>query len=416
MHKYGFHVNRTGDDVFDAIRRIRPRVIKSIEHDIGFWTRVRQLLPDLFLIGRLVVDLHEQERFVEAPAAAGRAFAERILRLEANRVTVQGRPLFDAWESYNEVLAGDASPELKRAYDEFQVAFAGPLRAAGFEPIAMNFGTGNMLGADFLDYFAGTLATYTYLGFHEYDWPDLWRLHEQNIHEKNEGGMWLALRYRRVMGPVRQVYGDRHRVIITECGMTQGVQGGSDVGPWHESHPISEQRYWDSLMWYNDELLTDDYVMAACLFVVGAVPPWQSFEHLGGIINRLERLQAGNPPPVATRPRLPTSPPARPPVQPPVQPPAPPGDDAFQRLLLEEGLRQQAIQLNPQAALQRRLLADGFVPTSNEFSWEFDGRQYIAQQAEKLGSGERRVYYALVGDGDNIQFAAALPGLRSRYG
>jgi hypothetical protein len=138
--------------------------------------------------------------------------------------------------------------------------------------------------------FRGTLETYRYLGFHEYDWPTLWRLHRES--EALNGGMWLTLRYRRTMNEVRQVYPNRHTVIITECGMTQGVhpQGVGDVGPWHPSHPISEDDYWASMMWYNDELMQDDYVMGACLFVVGAISPWQSFEHLGGVVDRLERL------------------------------------------------------------------------------------------------------------------------------
>jgi hypothetical protein len=55
--------------------------------------------------------------------------------------------------------------------------------------------------------------------------------------------------------------------------------------------PISEETYWDSLVWYNDELMKDDYVMAALLFVVGAISPWESFEHLGGIMDRLESFQ-----------------------------------------------------------------------------------------------------------------------------
>ena len=45
FHKFGFHVNRSGDDVFDAIQRIKPAVIKTLEHDIGFWRRVREIPP-----------------------------------------------------------------------------------------------------------------------------------------------------------------------------------------------------------------------------------------------------------------------------------------------------------------------------------------------------------------------------------
>ncbi len=301
-HKYGFHVNRTGDDVFDAIQRIRPKVIKTLDPNPGFWRSVRDTNPDVFIIGRLYVPNNEQAAFVDDPAGTGRAFADRILKLEANTVTHGGKPLFDAWESYNEAFPESVDPSTKQAYDDFQVAFAQPIRAAGMEPVSMNFATGNMLGDDFIEYFPGTLETYRYLGFHEYDWPTLWRLHEENIRTKNEGGMWLTLRYRRTMAKVRELYGDRHTVLITECGMTQGVQGGDDVGPWHDSHPVTEQDYWDSLMWYNSELMCDDYVMAACLFVVGAVTPWHSFEHLGGIIDRLERLQRGDAPAVLTRP------------------------------------------------------------------------------------------------------------------
>ncbi len=325
-HKYGFHVNRTGNDVLDAIRRLQPSVIKSVEHNVDFWREVRTMLPDVFIIGRLVVTPSEQDQFVHDPAGTGRAFAERILRLEANNVSVQGRRLFDAWESYNEVMPGSVEPDRKKKYDELQVAFAEPVKRAGFESIAMNFATGNMLGDDFLNLFPGSLETYSYLGFHEYDWPTMWRIHWQNIKEKDEGGMWLALRYRRVMEEVRKKYPDRHTAIITECGMTQGVVGGEDVGPWHvptvsadqvnqikdvfralredprfdvkididqirPDAPIPEEIYWDSLLWYNSELMKDDYVMAALLFVVGAISPWESFEHLGGIMDRLEALQ-----------------------------------------------------------------------------------------------------------------------------
>jgi hypothetical protein len=140
--------------------------------------------------------------------------------------------------------------------------------------------------------------------------------------------MWLALRYRRIMDKVRAKYPDRHTVIITECGMTQGTVGGEDVGPWHTpsipadqvtqikgvlwalkedprfdvrididsirvDRPIPEEIYWESLVWYNGEVMQDDYVMAALLFVVGAISPWESFEHLGGIMTRLKEYQNG---------------------------------------------------------------------------------------------------------------------------
>jgi hypothetical protein len=297
-HKYGFHVNQTGGDkgnqVLDAVRRIRPQIVKVLDPDVDFCKHVRDLAPDVFLIGRVVIDRDEQDRFELAPAEAGSKFAERMLNHQASKAQHNGRLLLDAWESYNEVLDfGNSSGDRKRRYDEFQVAFARSIKQAGFEPIAMNFGTGNGLGDEFLDYFAGTLETHRYLGFHEYDWPTMWRLHEENIIQKNEDGMWLCLRYRRTMKVVRQRYPGQHTVIMTECGMTQGVnQGCEDVGWLHEP-VVSLDSYWDSLMWYNHEIMQDDYVRGACLYAVGATGKWESFEHLGGIIDRLEAFQKG---------------------------------------------------------------------------------------------------------------------------
>jgi hypothetical protein len=71
--------------------------------------------------------------------------------------------------------------------------------------------------------------------------------------------------------------------------------------------------------------------------------------------------------------------------------------------LLAEGELQQVIQFNPDAALQKRIFADGFVPNSPEFVLTIDGVNYICQRAEHLGTGEVRVYHVIVGDWGNVQ-------------
>lgn len=403
-HKFGFHCNRTGDDVMAAIKRIKPEVIKTMDPNVGFWSRVRAIHPDVYLIGRIVVGPSEQDMLFMNPTETGRKFAERILGQEASKTTFEGKPLFDAWESYNEVLPGHDSAERKRQYNEFQVAFYQPIKDAGMEPIAMNFATGNMLGEDFLTYFRESLDLYDMLGFHEYDWPTMWRLHEENIREKNEGGMWLTLRYRRIMQEVRKVYGNKHTVIISECGMTQGVIGRDDVG-WRHEPAVTEDDYWKSLLWYNQELLKDDYVQGTCLFVVGATggwPKWESFEHLGGIIDRLKAYQD------------------EPEDAPPPPPPPPNGDivnppeqaRTLPAVLLQEAESRQVIQFNREAALQKRIFADGFVPNSPEFEVEHGGVRYLAQRAEHLASGEVRVYHVKWGDWGNVTFVVRSSGDR----
>lgn len=64
----------------------------------------------------------------------------------------------------------------------------------------------------------------------------------------------------------------------------------------------------------------------------------------------------------------------------------------------------QVIQFNPDAALQKRIFADGFVPNSPEFSFAHGAVQYVAQRAEHLATGAVRVYYAQYGLWDDVRF------------
>lgn len=279
MNKLGFHVNQVSEEVYRAIMKVRPPVIKTLHHDVGFWLRVKEAFPNAFIIGRLY---KEQQPYAPNPEERGRAFAEEILALEINRYK-----LIDAWESYNECLAPTPDVSEYELYDRFQAAFGERIKEAGLEPVGMNFGTGQYLGEDWVRYLPRTLETYTYLGFHEYDWPDMWRLHNEGLAAGN-GGMWLALRYRRIMGPVRKAYGNKHIVVITEAGLTQAVYPGRPDLGWRSE--LTEERYWESLRWYNQELEKDDYVLGAAIFVVGAQAPFHSFETLGGIIDRIATL------------------------------------------------------------------------------------------------------------------------------
>ena len=79
------------------------------------------------------------------------------------------------------------------------------------------------------------------------------------------------------------------------------------------------------------------------------------------------------------------------------------GNHSFTDQLRQEGKRCQVLQFNREAALQKRIFADGFVPNSTEFTINQGGADYIGQQAENLASGEQRVYYVQVGDWGNVQ-------------
>ena len=81
---------------------------------------------------------------------------------------------------------------------------------------------------------------------------------------------------------------------------------------------------------------------------------------------------------------------------------------SLEQILFAEADRRQAVAFNREAALQKRIFADGFVPSSPEFEVQFGGIRYLAQRAEQLTSGEVRAYYAELGRWDQIAYLVLL--------
>jgi len=287
-HKLFSHANRWGQDVIDYISVLRPKVVKFLDPNLDSVETVRQLLPDGLLIYRKWVPNQPLGDSESEAHQLGVNFGQDV----ASESVVQSG-LVDLVEGYNEILGETVPDSEHRKFAQFQLGFQTGLGLSPVKPIAFNFGTGNMSAQLIMGHYEDVLAAYDWLGFHEYDWPTMGRLHFQGLADGNDG-MWLALRYRRIMQPIIEALGDNWSVVISECGMTQGVLAGQDIGFLHPDNtitgdwgdfptPISSEDYFDTLQWYSDELMKDDYVAGACMFVTGSLSPWETFETISNI-------------------------------------------------------------------------------------------------------------------------------------
>lgn len=80
------------------------------------------------------------------------------------------------------------------------------------------------------------------------------------------------------------------------------------------------------------------------------------------------------------------------------------GAETLEQALIWHADEAQAIEFNQDAALQKQIARDGFVPNSNEVWVEWDGQQYAVQRAEHLQSGAVRVYFCPIGRWDQVRF------------
>ena len=295
-NKLGFYLHVSVDQhgLWDAITRVQPPVM-LIHADTANQMLLEEMRrwrsPATFVVGRLYKDLATQQAILDHPdpEGQGRMLADELIRYDfgfAFKRGENGRPLVDAWMTLNECIPGPASATFQQEralmlrryehYDRLQAAFLQQMRAAGLEGVAFNFAAGNFVEAShYLDYFPRTLESYVYLGFHEYGWPAL------NPHQ---GAATSAGIYRRIMAGLRARYGDRHRAIMTEAGLTRayGHPQNPDRGWLDPAETLDEEFYWEqSLAWYNRLMAADDYVLGACLYEVGHHGDWVTFRHLG---------------------------------------------------------------------------------------------------------------------------------------
>ncbi len=329
MNKLGFYVeNTTVPFLRDAFVKVKPPVLLVHAQDRGLLREIRNTLsPDTFVVGRVFVDLPQQNAWLTGgdPEGAARAFAEQIINYDfefAKEKGAKGRLLFDAWMSLNEPVRGPASfldgkPDAETlarydALDRFQVAFLERLRARWAGGGRVQLRGGQLLGQEprrrLLPAVAGRLH--------------LPRLPRVRLAVSDAAGRHV---HRRAPVPSadaghpraarEQAQADHHggragAHVPPPAGPGRAMSAGSTAGRRSPRRSTGSRSSGTTR-----QMAQDDYVMGACLYQVGHGGQWETFRHLGQdnqqqpilLMDKIATLRetATPPPPTAATPPAP---------------------------------------------------------------------------------------------------------------
>jgi len=113
---------------------------------------------------------------------------------------------------------------------------------------------------------------------------DYWSVHEYSAPSMYDGDGWYTLRYRKTVTELKAAGFPIRPLIITECGIDGGVIGRPKTG-WKSF--VGEEEYLNQLKWYDSELMRDEYVKAATIFVGGPNQDWTDFEVTESLATKL---------------------------------------------------------------------------------------------------------------------------------
>ena len=291
--KLGLFLTRNDSQALQIIERGQPPVIKTLELDANLAKGIKELAPNTLLIGRMV--LGEQLNLDADPIPLARQFVNQLLPIATDPTRMAA---FDAWEAYNEPVA-DNEDKMKRLAD-FEAERTRLLAERGIRSVVGNFATGHP-HLPYWPHFEAALSAAQqhggYLGLHEYSAPVMQysagALQPNNGPDEGDEG-WLTLRYRKAYRQHLQPMGyGSLPLVITEAGV-DGLVGNRPGPPeakgWQdfiETWLANGLRndppgvYMDQLIWYDNELQKDDFVIGATIFVAGASPGWETYDILG---------------------------------------------------------------------------------------------------------------------------------------
>jgi hypothetical protein len=288
--KLGAHVLRAAADLGEFIQA-RPAVVKFV----GDWGMAKDVPEGVLVIGARAWDRDAQHQ--KATGKTPREAAQRFI--EAMQETYQSNPLIKYWEGHNEPVWND--DEGMGWYAQFEIERMKLMADMGLKCVLGNFASGTPplhLWPAFLPALRVAREYEAVLGVHEYSCPWMWWMTgkyqiDPNEDQGDEG--WTTLRYRKVYRQylIPDGTGDVP-LAITETGVDPLVNPkppGAKSGTWkqlggywkeHDGEPDKADYYFRQLVWYDEEMQKDDYVVGACIFTWGNWGgTWKHFDVAG---------------------------------------------------------------------------------------------------------------------------------------
>ncbi len=294
--KMGIHVILNDDPrIMEFIRRVKPRVVKGLDN-LDWLAEVHQVSPQTITIGRFVdvperdmLDNKDPSQFPNPADFAHKFIDYFIARYRQN-------PGVDYWEGWNEFPPN--TPAQWQWYAEFEANRACFMNDIGLKAAIGGFSAGTPEYSD-MAYFIPALekaaqcnAIFT---LHEYSSPTMQTGFNSGIpnavHVDNAGS--LTLRYRYWYEGYIKPRGINIPLVISEAGIDSNVGPGCPMKEggqgwyacykdWDAMNLGAEKWkvYLDQLVWYDNELRKDDYVIGFTIFTAGTsnVEAWRTFD------------------------------------------------------------------------------------------------------------------------------------------
>lgn len=308
--KLGVFITRNDPQLFTLLKTGGVAVVKTLELDANFARQIKEISPRTRLIGR--INLPQLELRTLNAKTAAKDFVNRLLPFADHPAR---RPYFDAWEGFNEPVAGNVD-EIKRL-TEFEVERTRLLSERGIRSVIGNFGTGQPplgMWEHFLPAVKEAQAHDGWLGLHEYAAPTIYYLSTRDGQGRYPGigpqdSGWLTLRYRQVYNQILKPANLEIPLVMTELGIDGLIidrPGPINVHGWQHFQQYWAQNgfgiwgpgaYVEQLVWYDRAMQQDPYVVGGCIFALAASQGWQTYEISGSVVTVLEQYFKVHAPP-----------------------------------------------------------------------------------------------------------------------